>query len=365
MKKVLIFAPTAPSSGITQYILNMLSASDTASVTFDILSFRNDRLKAWCAAHGTQYFEFDLSPYKQRKAYMAYLRQLFSCDYDVIHYHLSTISEMAIFRYAKKEGRRIVVHSHNTFTDVPSRLRRFVFGNLHKILRRFANRYSDVKCACSAPAAKWMFGKKEGQKALLMNNAIDTDKFRYDPQARCTLRERYGITARYVIGHIGRFSIQKNQSFLLDTFVQLLRKEADCALVMIGNGELTESVKQKAQQLGIDQKVVFIDFQEDIYRYYSLFDLFVMPSLFEGLPITLVEAQANGLQALVSDAVTAESNLTGLVRFIPLSAGHEKWADTVSAMLGNSERVDTAERLEQKGFSLKGQARTLHNIYFN
>lgn len=363
MKRVLIFAPTAPGSGITQYILNMLGAWDTKETCFDILSFRNHRLKGWCEAHGTTYFEFDLSPYKQRKAYMAYLKEVFSRDYSVIHYHLSSLSELAVLKLGVRAGRRLIVHSHNTFTDVPSKRRRFVFGWLHRVLRVFANKYSDVKCACSASAARWMFGRAAGE-AILLNNAIDTAKFAYNASFREELRARFHITQTRVIGHVGRFSAQKNQPFLLETFRALLNTDPDCALVLLGNGELQEAAKQKAQQLGIADNVVFIDFQEDIYKYYSLFDLFVLPSLFEGLPITLVEAQANGLQSLVSDAVTKESDLTGRVEFCPLSLGADAWAARIAQKVKDASRADTAAVLAQKGFSLEGQAEALYAMYF-
>ena len=364
MKKVLIFAPTAPTSGITQYILNMLSAFDTENIHFDILSFKNPRLKAWTEAHNTEYFEFDISPYKQRKEYMAFLKNVFSKDYDVIHYHLSSIAEIAIFKYAKKKGRRIIVHSHNTFTDVPSKTRRLVFGKLHKILRNFANRYSDVKCGCSVLAAEWMFGRA-GKDAIIMNNAIDTEKFVFSEEIRQELREKYEIKTKYVIGHIGRFSVQKNQSFLLDAYKELLKKQNDVTLVLIGNGELTNMVKQKAEDLRISDRIVFIDFQEDIYKYYSLFDLFVMPSLFEGLPITLVEAQANGLTSLVSDTVSKECDLTGLVEFYSLTEGSEKWAEKINEKLEDIQRVDVMDKLHEKGFSIVSQKKILEDLYFN
>lgn len=363
MKRILIFAPTAPTSGITQYILNILGAFDTESVKFDILSFKNYRLKAWCKEHGTDYYEFNLSPYKQRKEYKAYLKNVFSKDYDVIYYHLSSISEPVIFKFAKKQGRKIIVHSHNSFTDVPSKLRRTVFGTLHKILRVFMNKYSDVKCACSVPAANWMFGNK-GKDAIIMNNAIDAEKFVFNEDYRNELRNRYGIETKYVVGHAGRFSLQKNQSFLLDSFKKLLELRSDCTLVLIGNGELLDLAKQKAKDLQIENNVVFVDFQEDIYRYYSLFDLFVMPSLFEGLPITLVEAQANGLSSLVSDAITRESDLTGLVEFYSLENGSDKWAERINEKLEFVSRIDTAKMIEERGFSLKSQAETLNSLFF-
>ncbi len=364
MKRVLIFAPTAPASGITQYILNMLGAFDTDEVRFDILSFRNHRLKAWCEAHGTEYFEFSLSPYKQRRAYMAYLKDVFSRDYDVIHYHLSALSELAILRLGVRRGRRIVVHSHNTFTDVPSKLRRVVFSTIHKMVRGYACRYSDVKCGCSAAAARWMFGRA-AKDAVVMNNAIDTEKFAYSEAFRTELRARYGASDKRVIGHIGRFSAQKNQPFLLEAFAALCRTVPDCVLWLIGNGELWDTTKQKAAELGVADRVTFIDFQEDIYKYYSAFDLFVLPSLFEGLPITMVEAQANGLSLLVSDAITRESDLTGRTEFYPLDAGADAWAARMAEKLQDSARADTADKLAESGFSLKGQAEVLYALYFD
>lgn len=365
MKKVLIFAPTAPTSGITQYILNMLSVLDTENVHYDILSFKNHRLKAWAEANGTEYFEFDISPYKNPKGYTGFLKKVFSKNYDVVHFHLSSISDLRIFKFAKKSGAgRIIVHSHNSFTDVPSKLRRIVFGNLHKILRVFANRYSDYKCACSQVAADWMFGKAKGKNAIIMNNAVDISKFAFNENHKNDLRESLNITTKYVIGHAGRFSVQKNQNFLLDTFKVLSEKRDDCTLLLIGNGELTNSVKQHAKDLQLDDKVVFVDFQEDIYRYYSVMDLFVMPSLFEGLPITLVESQANGLSSLVSDTVTKNSDLTGLVEFMSLNDGAEKWAEKISSKLEKCERVDRNEKIEEKGFSLQGQAKVVSDLYF-
>ena len=366
MKKVLIFAVTAPTSGITQYILNMLSVLDTKNVRFDILSFKNHRLKAWCEENGTEYFEFDISPYKDPKGYKSFLKNVYAKGYDVVHFHLSNISDLKILKLAKKGGaKRIIVHSHNSFTDVPSKLRRIVFGNLHKILRVFANKYSDYKCACSPVAAEWMFGKNKGKDAIIMNNAVNISKFAYNEKHRADLRESLNIKTQHVIGHAGRFSIQKNQTFLVDAFKVLSEKQNDCTLLLIGEGDLLNNVKQHVKDLQLEDKVRFVDFQEDIYRYYSVMDLFVMPSLFEGLPITLVETQANSLSSLVSDAVTKNSDLTGLVEFMSLNDGCEKWAEKISLKLRNCERTDRSEKISQNGFSLENQAKVVSDLYFN
>lgn len=367
MKKILVFAPTAPSTGITQYILNILNELKSADACIDILSFRNDRLKKWAEENGTEYFEMDISMYKHPILYRRFLKKVFSKGYDTVHFNLSSISTLTIFKYANLGGaKKIIMHSHSSFTDLASQIRRIVFSNLHKFLRIFANKYFDVKCACSAPAAEWMYGKREAKNALILNNAVDTEKFAYTRENANEIREKYGVKTKYLIGHIGRFTVQKNHSFIIDTFNALCKIRNDCTLMLVGNGEFLESIKNKVKELNLSENVIFVDFQEDIYKYYSAMDLFLMPSLFEGLPITLVEAQANGLSALVSDAVTKECDLTGLTEFYPLDLGCERWAEKISEMLQVSgrDKKDVSKKLDESGFSLSCQAQVISELYF-
>lgn len=366
MKKILIFAPTAPTSGITQYILNMLSAFDTENIHFDILSFKNPRLKAWTEAHNTEYFEFDISPYKQRKEYKAFLKNVFSRDYDVVYYNASAISELQIFKSAKKySNARLIMHSHACSLENSSKLIRIAFTYIHKVSRVFANKYFYKKCACSQNAAEWMYGKKHAKDALVLKNAIDTGKFAYNETYREELRMELGIKTKYVVGHIGRFALPKNHIFILEIFKELLNINNDCTLVLVGNGELGNSIKAKIKELSLDEKVVLVDFQEDIFRYYSLFDLFLMPSLFEAFPITLIEAQANGLPSLVSDTVSKECDLTGLVEFYSLTQSSENWAEKIDEKLQNVQRIQAVDKLHEKGFSIVSQKKILEDLYFN
>lgn len=365
MKKVLIFAPTAPTSGITQYVLNILNVIDTENIHFDILSFKNPRLKAWVEEHNTEYFEFDISPYKQRKEYKAFLKDVFSRNYDVVYYNASTISGLEIFKSAKRNSKaRLVMNCHACSLENPSKLIRVAFTYVHKILRIFANRYFDKKCACSKNAAEWMYGKKHAKEALILKNAIDTEKFAYNETYREELRADLGIKTKYVVGHIGRFALPKNHSFILDSFNELLKINNDCTLVLVGNGELGSSIKAKIKELSLEENVVLVDFQEDIFKYYSLFDLFLMPSLFEAFPITLIEAQANGLCALVSDTVTSDSNITGLIEFVSLNETDEKWAKKANEKL-TSQRMSTTEIICEKGYDLKQQSSQLENVFFD
>lgn len=364
MKKILIFAPTSPTSGITQYILNMLSAFNTDEIKFDILSFKNHRLKAWCDENGTEYFEFNISPYKQRKEYKAFLKNVFSRGYDVVYYNASTISELQIFKSAKKySNAKLIMHSHACAVESQSKLIYTIFTYLHKLLRIFANKYFYKKCACSEVASEWMYGKKGAQDVIFLSNAIDIDEFKFNKASREDLRQSLGIKTKYVIGHVGRFAPPKNHSFILDAFKKLTETNDNCTLVLVGQGELETTIKQKIKDLSLEEKVILVDFQEDIYKYYSLFDLFFMPSLFEAFPITLIEAQASGLVALVSDVVTKDSDITGLLEFMSLDDGADKWATKMNTKLKKYDRLNYVKDFEEKGFSLQKQVKILSKLF--
>ena len=364
MKKILIFAPTAPTSGITQYILNILNTANLDGLEVDILSFKNDRLKKWAKENGRKYYEFNISMYKHPVKYKRFLSEVFSSGYSVVHYHLSSFSTLNIFKIARKNGvKKIILHSHSTFTDLPTKLRTIVFSFVHKLLRKKACSFANVLCACSKLAAEWMFGNKKAEEAIILNNAVDISKFTYNKDIGLTVKEQLAINENFVIGNVGRFSRQKNQTFLVDVMSELIKLRSDCALVFVGDGADRERVHAYSKEKGLDNKIWFVDFKEDVYKYYSAFDLFVLPSLFEGLPITLVEAQANGLRSLVSDTITAESNLTGLVEFCSLENGSEFWAEKISEILKNCERTDTQMALEEKGFSLSKQNDMVLELY--
>lgn len=364
MKKILIFAPTAPTSGITQYILNILNTANLDGLEVDILSFKNDRLKRWAKENGRKYYEFNISMYKHPVKYKRFLSEVFSSGYSVVHYHLSSLSTLNIFKLARKNGvKKIIIHSHSSFTELPSKLRTVVFSSVHKFLRKRACGFADVLCACSKLAAQWMFGNKKAEEAIILNNAVDVLKFTYNKDVGCEIKEQLGIKEKFVIGNVGRFSKLKNQSFLIDVMEELTKLRDDCALVLVGDGADRERVKAYSKEKNLDNKIWFMDFKEDIYKYYSAFDLFVLPSLFEGLPITLVEAQANGLRSLASDSITEESNITGLVEFYSLEKGSRLWAEKLSETLENCKRVETKMLLEKSGFSLSKQNDIVLELY--
>lgn len=171
-------------------------------------------------------------------------------------------------------------------------------------------------------AGKWMFGKHNFQ---IMNNAIDAKKFIYNEEVRKRKRAELGVEDKFVIGHVGRFNLQKNHEFLVKCFADFAKTNEDAILVLIGNGELQEKIKAMAKEYGIETKVKFLGLREDIPQLLQAMDLFLFPSLFEGLPVTLVEAQAAGLPCVISDMITDEIMITDQISKVSLSGNTSLW----------------------------------------
>lgn len=366
MKKILIYAPTASSSGITQYILNFLNRADLDAFHFDILSYQNERLEKWANEHGSKYYNLTVSLYKHPLKYKKFLMRVFGDGYDAIHFHASTISTARPFKYAKKCGvQKLILHSHAVSIESASKLRKAVFTVIHKMLRAPVAKIITRHCACSNAAADWMFGPKYTKRAVIMKNAVDFKLFSYHQTFREQIREQFNIQTPYIIGHVGRFAEVKNHRFILDVFNFICSKRNDCTLMLIGEGSLKNSMVAYAKQLGIENRVLFVPFCEDVYKYYSAMDLFLLPSLFEALPITLVEAQVSGLPIIVSNRVSAISDITKTLTFIPLEESIEVWAEEISKKLDAKNRYENTEKLVSDGFSLEEQITEIQNLYLD
>ena len=232
--------------------------------------------------------------------------------YDIVHSHADSGNAL-ILKIAKECGINIrISHSHNTDYTVHNRLRNF----LNNIQKNQISKYATHKWACSKKAGEWLYGKKES--FVVIPNAIDVAKFTYNSKTRAKYREKYGLEGKMVIGHIGRFDYQKNQRFLVETFVQALKERDDIRLVLIGDGKDKPIIERIIKENCVEDKILLMGKRYDVNSILNMFDLFVLPSKFEGLPVVMVEAQANGLKCVCSDLITREVNLTGNVIYLPL-----------------------------------------------
>lgn len=283
-------------------------------------------------------------------------------DYKLVHLHASSKNFM-ILKKAKKYGIKIrIAHSHNIEFQTKNILKRFV-GNCFKIpLKKYATHYF----ACSELAGKWLFGEKLSQegKVTVIHNAVDIEKFRFNEEEKEKIRKELNIEDKLVFGNVGRFTEQKNHTFLIDIFNEIYKSNNNAVLLLAGTGEKEEEIKEKVKRLGINDAVKFLGFREDVDQLMSAMDVFLLPSLYEGLPVVAVEAQAAGLPSFVSkDVITEEVKITDLIHFISLKNTAKEWKDII--LNSDLERKDKTKELMDKGYYINDTARELENIYLS
>lgn len=241
-------------------------------------------------------------------------------------------------------------------------------GMVTRLLRLPLLKVADYCFACSKEAGESVFGKKweHSEKAYLIPNAIDAEKFVYNEAVREQIRREWNISDCYVIGHVGRFHYAKNHAFLLEVFAKVNKSLSGqgkrCVLMLLGEGDGMEAAKVQAKELGISEDVVFAGNKGDVWKYYQAFDFFLFPSRFEGLPGTVVEAQAAGLRCLISDRITPEVGISELVKFESIDRSADVWAEYVLQHL-SYERKDMCDKIKEAGFDVKEQAAKLECFY--
>lgn len=247
--------------------------------------------------------------------------------YEIVHINmLSAANILPVIASKIVNVKHIIVHSHNSNT--PSGFIRKFLNFINRPLLKLATEY----WACSKMAGNWLFGNKS--KIKIIYNAVDYDKFKYSETYKKEIQNKYNIQNKYVLGHVGRFSYQKNHEFLLEFFYEYQKVEKNSILMLIGSGELENSVKNKVKFYGIENKVLFVGNVKDVEKYMSAMDIFVLPSRFEGLPVTGIEAQVNGLPCLFSTNISREVAISSNAFFIDNNV--EEWVKATNKYLKKS-----------------------------
>jgi glycosyltransferase EpsF len=259
---------------------------------------------------------------------------------------------------------KIVAHAHSAmYPSVMKRTMAYASSIARKLMYFFVDEY----IACSDLAAKYAFPNKiyVNKRYRIINNGIETDKFVFNSDKRQNVREKLCVDDNtLVVGHIGRFSNEKNHSFLIDVFNQILKININAVLILIGSGYLKENIENKAIKLGIVDKIIFIGAakQQDVIGYYQAMDVFVLPSLYEGFPVVGVEAQVAGVPMVVSDTITKEMDFTGNVIYLSLKEEVSLWADKIIKMACVERKSYDSEAI-CRGFDVKCTAKSLMEFY--
>lgn len=283
-------------------------------------------------------------------------------QYDCIHVNsgFSWFNLIAI-EEAKKQGiGKRLVHSHSSHLPAKSKLKQVYKALLTDKIDRLAS-----ECiACSTEAGVWMFGQAHfDQNGLILNNGIDAERYIFSPEIRAAMRNEYDLKDNHIILHVGAFNSAKNQRFLVETFAFVRQKDPLAKLILIGTGEFYEDVRQQVKTAGLEADVIFVGASNRVSDYMHMADLFVLPSVFEGLGIVNIEAQATGLRCLVSDVVPQAAKVTDLIEYLPLSEGPAYWADAALKRLDGYPREDMSEAIVRSGYDARATAEKLQEIY--
>lgn len=219
--------------------------------------------------------------------------------------------------------------------------------------------------ACGREAAVYMYGKEALQagKVKILNNAVEIDKYRYNKSVRDEIRKKYGIEDKICIGHVGRFIEQKNHFFLLDIYKELLLTNSNMVLLCVGEGVLESAVKEKAKKENLQDAIIFMGSCNNVNELYQAMDMLLFPSLYEGLPLVLVEAQTAGLECFVSDMVTKEIQLSEKVHYLSLGKSAVEWAEYIQNHISSTGRNDVVKVIVEKGYSIEKEVKVLDQFY--
>ena len=279
-------------------------------------------------------------------------------EWRTVHGHVYSIASVYL-KIAKEKGRTTICHCHGVSNGNGLK------GKIKDLYKLNICKYSDYKLACSESSALWMYGKKAvaEKKTKVLYNGIDLSKYSFDHKERVAVREKYGIREDTVLlGHTGRFSDCKNHSFLIDVFKEYNKKNPNSMLMLIGDGERRKNIEEQVVNAGLENKVVFTGIQANVSRYLQAMDLFLFPSLYEGLGIALIEAQANGLRCVVTDSesVPKESNISGETDFELLKS--DLWVKAIERGLKKGRIKDTGY-LKNSPYDIRYSVGMLSDIY--
>lgn len=363
MIRVLHCISNLDRAGIETMLMNYYRHMDHEKVQFDFLCNKTkpgSYDKEVLEAGGRIYHTPGLNPLKFFQ-YQKYMSELFRRhpEYRIIHVHNGALGVYALYG-ARKNGipwRIFHAHGANIAFDLKWPLKMLCKTQL----KRNCNLY----WTCGEKAAECYFGERivRQKKCLTIRNAIDTKRFSFSPEIREKIRRQMGLEEAFIIGHIGRFMAQKNHDFLIDIFREIRRIEPKAVLVLLGDGELQEKIRRKARSLAVGHCTLMMGNVDNAWEWYQAFDAFVLPSVWEGLPVVGIEAQAANLPCFFSDSITEEVKITENAAFISLKKKPEEWAKIIVQGAKGRSRKDVSGTIAGAGYDIGIEARKLQKYY--
>lgn len=365
MRKILHVVPSiSKASGVMSFLMNLYRNIDRSEYQFDVLYIIKTPITYQEEIENLGGNSIYISKPNILNLLSFYHKvdgffKSYASEYSAIHLHEVLVGPIMLPLAEKYGIHKRIIHSHNS---VPS----------EKPLRAWRNnllcfplkRLSNIWLACSEKAGIFLYGNKSMNAVKIVNNGIDLTKYTFNKDIREKTRALLNIDSKtLVIGHVGRFNDQKNHVHLIKTIEALSHQRNDFVVILVGNGPKEEYIRNKVSDMGLNKYLRFLGIRSDIDRLLQAMDVFILPSLFEGLPIAGVEAQASGLPCVFSDTITKEANVTGNVTYLPLSISHEEWAKSISQQYIKVPRVDTSAKMRNAGFDIVQLVEEMAIIY--
>lgn len=350
------------SGGVESVVMNYYKNIDKTKVQFDFIVDEDSTHIPLEEIEGMGGKVIIVPPYQNIRSYVKSLKQIFKNEnYKIVHSHLNALSIIPLYAAKKSNVSVRIAHSHSTTNK-----KEWKKNLIKNILKMFSKIYPTNYFSCSELAGRWLFGNKlynSGQVKVL-NNAIDLDRFDYNEEIRSEMRKKLDIEDRFVIGHVGRFVKQKNHLKLINIFYEIYKKDNNAVLILIGDGPLLPVIKEKVENLLINENVIFLGIREDINELMQAMDVFLFPSLYEGLGMVLIEAQSIGIPCITSTEVPKEAKITGIIEFLSLDKEDTYWANKVLEKKMSYIRKSYGQEVSLSGYNIKQEAKNLEKKYY-
>lgn len=364
-ERVLVVAGRMHYGGLETMIMNFFRLMDRDKVVYDFMLNYEEKgvFDDEITALGGKIFIMPRLKFRNTVRYIKEVNAFFKKhkgEYQIVHGHLTSVGVIYLL-LAKLHGvKTTVIHAHYTCTDACFK------GRIERLALLPLRFCADYYFACSDMAGAFCFGKDKLKKDnyKLVKNGIFVEKFSYDKEVRESKRAEMGLKDRFVILHIGRFEQQKNHTFLIDVFEKIYRRDKSAVLLLVGDGSLMQKMQEKVKRLGILEAVKFLNVRDDISELLQAADVFLLTSVYEGLPVVSIEAQASGIYCVLADTITKEADITGNCSFLSLKSSPDVWAEEV-LKYKNYDREDTTYKIKAAGYDIREQASWLQGFYLN